>query len=216
MATTKTPAQRALHTFRTDCGDHQIDIRLDEGLYRHLAFRGAPGSGLYWYDLITTPGQLIYRGDFGFWAFARTEDMFEFFRNGGRTERINPHYWSEKLIADDIHTKHQAFSEEKFRAEVLRQFWDSREGLGSKAAEVWQAIREDVLSPFVDLADEHEALTAAYGFRHGDFEFWDVQDWDLKEYSHQYLVALYAIVDGIARYDAAKAHAPQPVPALAA
>ncbi|WP_171042468.1 hypothetical protein [Sinomonas gamaensis] len=57
---------------------------------------------------------------------------------------------------------------------------------------------------FEDYTEENEAIRSAYEFGHKGCEFWSPEDWDVKEYAHQYLVALYGIVDGIARYDAAK------------
>jgi hypothetical protein len=84
----------SLERFLRETCKHEMTVLRDDGLYRHLRFQ-EPGSGFYWYDLITWPGRLVVCGDAGDWMFSRTSDMFLFFesQHGG----INPHYWGEKL-----------------------------------------------------------------------------------------------------------------------
>src|SRR3954466_1726422 len=80
---------------RTPTRPHEVTVLHDDGLYRHLRFR-SPDHSAYWFDLITVPGCLIFRGDGDSFVFSRTEDMFGFFRSS-REGSINPTYWSEKL-----------------------------------------------------------------------------------------------------------------------
>jgi hypothetical protein len=47
------------------------------------------------------------------------------------------------------------------------------------------------------------------------FRFRDTWEWDLKDFDHGYLWACHAIVDGIRRYDAAKAQTARPVETVA-
>lgn len=188
--------EHALKMFQLNCRDNVMEVALDQGVYRHLRFR-KPGSGLYWYDIITTPGQLTIRGDMATYVFARTEDMFTFFENN--TGRINPGYWAEKLEAQDTYSPAREYSREVFLQHVIDDFWDNRDGL-EDAADVWREIREEILDEFGPSGDEGAAIEAAAGFRYGGFEFSDVAGWRLTTYSHQYLYSLHAIVAGISQY----------------
>jgi hypothetical protein len=51
--------------FAKETAEHDMEIVHDDGLYRHLRFRhqGPNYSSWYWFDLITVPGSLIFRGD---------------------------------------------------------------------------------------------------------------------------------------------------------
>ncbi|MFC9973613.1 hypothetical protein ACFVH6_22230 [Spirillospora sp. NPDC127200] len=80
-----------VHRFLPDVANHEMTVLRDDGLYRHLHFRGT-GFGTYWFDLVTWPGCLAINGDMGGYQFRRVPDMFEFFRG----PRINPDYWAEK------------------------------------------------------------------------------------------------------------------------
>lgn len=80
--------------FDRNITNHQMAIRFDAGIYRHLVFRN-PESSAMWFEIVTWPGSLVYTGDMGTFVFERIPDMFEFFRNA----EINPHYWSEKVEA---------------------------------------------------------------------------------------------------------------------
>lgn len=94
-----TPVEEARRRFESDTTEHTMDVLHDDGLYKHLRFSNN-GSSFYYYDLITWPGHLTIAGDMGTWTFARTRDMFGFFRgNPDRPLSINPDYWAEKLQA---------------------------------------------------------------------------------------------------------------------
>jgi hypothetical protein len=88
--------------FARETAEHQMQILHDDGLYRQIRFRH-PDHGSYWFDLITVPHALIFRGDGESYVFDRLADMFEFFRSGvwaDGTLHIDPHYWAEKLTSD--------------------------------------------------------------------------------------------------------------------
>lgn len=201
MTTTKPTAERAAERFLTDTADHVMEIALDQGLYRHLRFR-KPGTGFNWFEIITTPGQLTIHGDMGTYVFSRTEDMFTFFENSRGS--INPHYWTQKAQAQDIHSPVQEFSRDVFVEHVLEEFWNRRENLEDATA-VWREIREELLDEYGPSGHEVMAITAAMEFNSGGFEFYDVAEWRLKDYNFHYLYALHAIVDGIRRYRAHQA-----------
>jgi hypothetical protein len=82
--------------FRRDTATHELTILHDDGLYRHLRLR-SPRRGAYWFDLITIPGSLIFRGDGDSFTFDRDPDMFQFFRR--RPGSINAHYWAQKVTS---------------------------------------------------------------------------------------------------------------------
>lgn len=88
----------SIERFSKDTATHEMTVLRDDGVYRHLRFKG-PGSSAYCFDLVTWTGHLAITGDMGANMFCRLDDMFEFFRtdrlHGGHT--INPGYWSEKL-----------------------------------------------------------------------------------------------------------------------
>ncbi len=196
--------------------EHQIDVRLDIGMHRHLVFK-APTTGIEWIEIVTWPGSLYVGGDRDGHVFSRLPDMFEFFRGSGG--QVNPSYWSEKLVAPTPghgRANVKTFSEERFKTEV-------RDYLG-QAIQEWprgtrtalrEAVRKEVLIEGSD--GEYEAQQAVEGFefppfwerKHGDpvFKFpspyegaWDFNDWDCH-----FLWQLHAIVWGIAYYDAHKA-----------
>lgn len=196
MNTKSTAAERAAERFRTDTADHVMEIALDQGLYRHLRFR-KPGTGFNWFELITTPGQLTFRGDMGTYVFSRDEDMFAFFE---LSRGINAHYRAEKVQAQDINSPVREFSRDLFIQSVIEQFWYSRENL-ENPAEVWREIREQLLDDeYGPSGNETLAYSAAMDFRTGGFEFYDVAEWRMKAFSFHYLYSLHAIVDGIRRY----------------
>lgn len=199
--------------FASDVEHHEMTVLRDDGLYRHVRFvRNAPDfeagtterSSFYWFELITWPGVLAIHGDMGTYTFARTEDMFGFFRLSGG--RINPSYWAEKAPHG---TPVKEFSPELFEQLVTEHIEDLAERLPGLAADV----KEEIL----DAADSgHEAgahqLLADYRYYadpadrydpdvRPDFEFHDTWEWDLRTWTYQFLWCCYAIVWGIAGYD---------------
>lgn len=179
-----------LERFRKDTEKHEMNVRHDDGLYRHLVFK-QPGSSFYWYELITWPGHLTIQGDMGCYVFARVDDMFEFFEG----PYINAGYWGEKLQA---HSGYRQYSEHITRKLVVEDFDDRKDGFDDAHA-IWSAIEDEILAedvvPFEDLV--RDALT---NFRYSGFEFFDVWEWDLRDYTVQFLWCCHAIQQGIKQY----------------
>lgn len=151
--------------FARETAQHRMTVLHDEGLYRHLVFAD-PTHGFSWFEIITTPGQLVFSGDGESFVFRRTTDMFQFFRSGMRRDgsiRINPGYWSQKLASDrDSATKYDRELVERLVkeqvVEAIREGWAPR-GIG-------KAVREDVLdSEYLDTEDE--ARRVLYEFEYG-------------------------------------------------
>jgi hypothetical protein len=197
--------------FARETANHRMTVLHDDGLYRHLRFR-APENSFYWFELITVPGSLTFRGDGQSFVFARVEDMFEFFRDSGAGQRVNPQYWAEKL------TSHQRDEVKRYDREIfeqrVREATDDAVRYGSAPADLAQAIQENLLeSEEVEYeTGAHEALRNFTFYKNPadcfdprkqpDFQFHDTWEWDFTDYDWWFLWSLHAIVWGIAQYDA--------------
>jgi len=115
-----------LKQFLKDVGNHRVEVKLDQGVYRHLVCRNADGSFNQRFEIITAPYSLLIRGDMGAVAFSRIEDMFHFFES--HPGRINPHYWAEKIegIQCDGSIHGYKFSGDAFRTALI----ESLDGYG--------------------------------------------------------------------------------------
>lgn len=134
---TETIAKR----FARDAAQHQLTVLHDDGLYRHLRFR-APRRNTYWFDLITAPGSLTFRGDGESFTFDRDPDMFQFFRR--RPGSINAHYWAQKVTSgrdglmkyDDGQLTSWV---REYTVEAIRDGWAPR-GTGKAVTELLEEI----------------------------------------------------------------------------
>jgi hypothetical protein len=106
--------------FLKDVKNHRLEVKLDQGVYRHLICRNTNGSFNQRFEIITAPHTLLIRGDMGAVAFSRVEDMFNFFTDN--PGKINPHYWAEKIegLQHDGSSHSYKFSGEAFRAELIQ------------------------------------------------------------------------------------------------
>lgn len=122
---------KAYERFLASAGSHQLTrVHLDQGNHRHISFRSVDEdgqrSGFYWYELVTWPGNLVFRGDMGTFVFNRVDDMFKFFRTPACWDLPFPapnlHYWSEKLVGPtDGRASVQEYQQELLMAEVWEQ-----------------------------------------------------------------------------------------------
>lgn len=185
--------------FAKDTAGFKMTIAVDDDLYRHVRFRPTDGTSMYWFDLHTSPGVLMVRGDMGTYVFSRVDDMFAFFRG----ERINPVYWAEKLVADSGVRRYDAA---KVSAMVKAEFDGVKADYSPQERRVlWECLERDVLS-HVD--DEHRTKEALFGFISYDsprFELYIESEDEITDYTAQFLWSLWAIVRGIRKYDAEKA-----------
>jgi len=194
--------------FNSDTSDHEMTILLEQGNYRHLRFR-SPKTGMYWFDLITWPGNLTIRADMGNYSFARETDMFAWFG----TEYVNAQYWAEKLTAQDSSGRRtdggvQEFQPRLFKEWVLRDFWDRSRTMDAKDAKtVWDDLR---IYMFEDWSNsnktppetENEAadLLNRYSSPLYDFHDWYESTEAWKDYTVFYLWCCHAIISGIRDY----------------
>lgn len=222
--------------FLRDVANHQMTVIRDDGVSRHVRFKAPDSSNMY-FDLVTWPGFLCYSGDMGTYVFQRTNDMFSFFRNGGRLDRIDHHYWAEKIQASDREGVRK-FSHAKFQA-MVRSWVDEHaesykpddedaEAVARHSA-AYAELRAEVESEVV-CADDNSTrcYDAATDFRHNgdawqefhgkdaEFEFsdvWDGFDYTTSEYTFRFGWCCYALAWGIEKYDAAKQPEPEVAPA---
>lgn len=196
--------------FAGDVTDHLMTVELEQGPYLHLRFR-APGTGMYWFDLIAWPGTLTIRGDMGTFVFARCIDMVGFFRG----QRVNPQYWAEK---EQSGAPTKAYDEDKAKrlvdehlAELADAGYDAEDIGQIKAAAAEQLVADE---DFVHELGAHTLLQeflVELKFSTRPFMFHDTWEWDLKEWTYQYLWSCHAIAWGIRQYDVAKARATEHV-----
>lgn len=179
--------------------DHKLTIKMDNGLYRHLHF--SKGSFEYWFDLITWPGYLAITGDCGDFVFSRIDDMFSFFRDEKKENRINASYWAEKVTADAKYSDIKKFDPDKFHDNVIEHtkiMLDLEED---------ESIPDDIMNeiyPLLHTYDEWECVQSIRDFESKKINFNDFWDYNHMSYNYGYLWCLYAIVWGIDRYDEAK------------
>lgn len=190
---------------------HQMTILHDDGLFRDVRFM-SPDHSSYWFELITTPGALTFRGDGESFVFAREYDMFGFFRSSSKS--INPTYWSEKLTS----ARGAAFEydEESLRAQV----WEYVRNYGGRYRGLAKAVQAHFFDDWADynFHNETEARAGLNAFSYtpdeslkpfayieqAPFTFGETWEWDFKGFDWWFLWACHAIVWGIARYDEAK------------
>jgi hypothetical protein len=200
---------RAAELFALDSEGHQLTVKHDDGLYRHLSFR-RPDTNCYWFDLVTWPGFLTIAGDMGSYTFARTADMLGFFLSG---PGINPGYWAEKVQGE---TDVRVYDEALMRQHVEEDFRHYAEQHGwvlTAVVDLWDAIDDEVLP---ELYAEDLGHLAVGGFRFRaprwddeqldelpTFSFYDSWDWSVRGYSHRFLWCCHAIRWGAEQYQAA-------------
>ncbi len=188
--------------FKADIASHQIHVRHDEGVYRHVVF-SRPESSCYLFSLTTTPGRLTYGGDMGTFVFERLTDMFEFFRRDHCERGPNFDYWHEKLVAVDRNGGADERSIDRFR-ENLNSYLEDTDLSKAQRREVKQFIDEaceefEDRGPHAAYMSVHDFSLSDSGNRHQFFtDFFEYSD---TVYSIHYEWACYAIQWGIARYD---------------
>lgn len=194
--------------FLDDITEHQMEIIKDDGVFRCLKFR-KPESSYYWIDIVTWPGHLCISGDCGTYVFARTFDMFKFFRTGkNNTESkdlfINTGYWAEKVLSQDTNGSIKEYSSSLFKDAVKNSFDSYYEDVNEddiSRQQCWEQIKDSLLC----VADqEYEAMHSVDNFEFEGFEFVDFFEYNFQEYTFRYIWNLYAIVWGIAQYDKIK------------
>jgi len=177
--------------------EHRMTIVHDEGVHRHVRF-ARPDSGFDAFSLTTWPGHLAITGDWDDYVFARTYDMFGFFRRGraGDPLELDRGYWSKKVVAISRCGPLEEFDEEKFR----RAVWEEARHFPKEARD---RVAEEVV-PAAEYGLEG-AVRAACEFQAGGRHFDSFYENDLTVPSRAFVQACFAILWGIRLYDEAKA-----------
>lgn len=200
------PYADAKRRFEADTTEHKMTVLLDHTVYRHVRF-SKPGTGMYHFDLITSPWQLTVRGDMGTYVFSRIYDMFNFFDL--TSYGINPGYWGEKLEAIAKHEGYQAYSVEKFTKWVNEDWLDRLdEYTPQQRMKIRSAIDRDILNDDGWNYDIHHltgAQDALTNFECEGFTYSDVWEHTFEDYSSHYLWACHAIQWGIQQFKIADA-----------
>jgi hypothetical protein len=171
--------KKSRERFDRETRSHELEVLHNKGLYRHLRMKN-PRTREYWYDVITWPGNLVVRGDYGeTYVFSRTTDMFEFFahelgRDGSIS--INPHYWAEKLTSHDVSRK---YDDDVFREEFKQQAEYLIENEEIEPDQVERFRRE--IESFLEDEDYFTADAAIRAV--GEFQFWNDEK---HEHSYEY------------------------------
>ncbi|GLQ09283.1 hypothetical protein GCM10007913_12150 [Devosia yakushimensis] len=179
---------------------HQLTVALDNGLYRHLTLKEPKSSNRH-FHITTWPGYLTISGDMGCYVFARTPDMFGFFRDDNHC-RINPSYWGEKLQAIGRSESYREFSKAAYRSALVRDFRDYYPQGTPDRMRIWKDVRWTLLDDFSPSTAE-EAIRAVDSYRDPNREskfreFWDHR---LTDYTYHYIWCCRAIVWAIKQYD---------------
>lgn len=210
----RAPVRTPEQSFLDSVGEHRMTVLRDDGLYRHVRF-AAPGTSMYRFDLVTWPGHLVITGDLQDYHFTRLDDMFQFFRDNPDRPglRINPDYWSEKLVGGRGRQVAEQYSFEAFKESLVDHFLWTRDSIPEgMRAQVWRSIKEEILDDYEVQASKEYAYKAAaeYQFTHYQpggkrevlFQFNEVYEWRFTEWDWHFLVSLNAIVWGIQQWDA--------------
>lgn len=173
--------------FKNDVNDHELTVLHDDGLHRQIRCR-SPKNSFYWFDLITWPGYLAFVGDGTGYIFARTPDMFEFFRGSVWNGQPNLSYWAEKVVTDREPLRE--YSIEMLTAQVAEELSEAeKEYPGVTTA--WAERTEGFYAEY-NLEYEHTAREALDVFEFGTTfkascwcgreKIFDGEDRELAEY----------------------------------
>jgi hypothetical protein len=189
-------------TFLRDVEHHKLTVLMDNGVYRHLRFSRDKSIDMY-FELITGPNYLLYRGDMGCYEFERLTDMFSFFRNKQSDSLyINPCYWSEKLQACCIYSNYKVFDNDTLQ-ELIKELRDdfTEDYLDEEGKEEFNDECESHFQTHYD--NMHDAYIDASEFNFNDKNpFQDIFiDSAPEVFSSHFIWACYAIVWGIQQYD---------------
>jgi len=212
-----------LNSFLEDVKNHEMFVKLDQGIYRHLVFHQQKHQFLHRFEIVTTPSRLMITGDMGTWVFSRLPDMFEFFREPGYTTNVD--YWAEKLQNGSSGGRRgcKEYDGDAYKERILEEVDHYDLGPEDKAKvleEIEQLDFYDKYSIFssinefeVDLEDEEdeyvptrELIKQSYldRRRRRTFRFSDIWEIETEVYSYHFIWCCYAIAWAIQQYDKSK------------
>lgn len=196
-------------TFLNDVKNHRIEILHDSGIYRHIRFKQPSHSEMY-FDLITAPDLLLYRGDMGCYEFERSPDMFNFFRQPEL--KVNLGYWAEKLkVGEANEFSSESFSEQVWESvnEFIADGEISADDIDYFKGEIENLICMGSDNGYLahtairDFSFETKKVNGAYVTCQDVFGS-DTWEWDFDDFTYRFIWCCYAIVWGISEYDRRK------------
>lgn len=191
MLRTETRNQVSMQ-FLQDVALHTMRIHLDQGHYRHLRFKN-PARGNYWFDLIAWPGHLAITGDMGTFVFSREYDMLAFFNE----PHVSPDYWAQKLVSSQDAA--QQYSREIFWTLVNERLEELKEDRTYEDI-VQSVMRESQYGWNLDDENDAQKMLEYVDSTFSEPVFQNAREWDLREYTYQYLWACHAIRWGAKKY----------------
>ncbi|MDX2550190.1 hypothetical protein [Streptomyces stelliscabiei] len=197
MSECLTTAERFAH----DTANHQMVVRHEDGLYRHLRFANPAADGHTPFELITWPYNLVVKAGWVFhFDIDATPDMLDLFRKTAFPGEINPGYWSEKVRAgrDEI----DGFSDELFEQQVKAHVVDAiREGDAPRG--IGAAVTSEIFA-WGDISHEAGARQALEDFRFQDWTFGETWEWNFRDYTPGFLHCCRAVRRGVELWDTAR------------
>lgn len=195
--------EKAKERFEKDTANHVLEIRHDDGLYRHLRF-ARPESSIFHYSIATWPGYLAIAGDVPTYIFSRESDMLTFFERCHGSP--DPVYLSGKLSGE---FKTKRYSPEAFKKRVQEWLDEQVADLGDDAREfLREAVQTELLSRAPGFEEEARPLLESFSAESAYMECRTIRDsyeWDLTEWDQNFLWCLWAIVAGVKQYREATA-----------
>jgi hypothetical protein len=188
--------------FARDTADHEMTVKHEDGLYRHLKFMHPENGSFGSFELITWPYNLVARAGWTF-HFDIDEDIFEVFRRTALPGQINPGYWQEKVRAgrDEI----EGFDNNVFERRVKEHVADAiRSGQAPRG--ISREINRDIFE-WGDISHEAGARAELEAFRYQEWTFGETWEWDFTTYTPGFLHSCFAIRRGIDMYDTARVKA---------
>jgi hypothetical protein len=184
--------------FLKDVKNHKLEIKIDDGVYRHLTFK-RPDTSCYRFDIVTFPEHLVITGDMGDNVFSRIPDMFDFFRG-----EINPLYWSEKIVAEE--PNFNEYRGQKFDIKTL--YNNVKEDIKNQLSGRSNTYINRAYKEVIQELELHEVNSRNWHDILSNIEIkgldFDYCEYDNTIFSYHYLWRCFAITWGIKKYEEMK------------
>lgn len=102
--------------FIVETAEHEMTVLHEENPYLHLRFGNSDSSG-YWFELITTPSAIVFRGEGESFVFGGMRDIQALYRHGRWSDgslHFDPTYWASKLTS--LQAAAREYSQARFDA----------------------------------------------------------------------------------------------------
>ena len=187
--------------FLRDIKRHEMTIKQDDGVFRHIKFSIPNNSNMHFY-LTTWPNHLCISGDMGTMVFSRINDMFEFF--GGGELEVNPSYWAQKSMSESqFGCGIEEWDSDAFEEAVMDEYNNYLEENDlneddEQAVELLEQMTDEIL----DYSEsDHEAYVAINNFYYdSNYNFFEDFRYNCTKYTYHYMWLIHAIKWGVIKY----------------